>query len=161
MNIRPSLTMRALYISCFSGFWAVISREFFEPTWHFQANHTEYSLAEYAAWHLACAEHTVDEYDWHFLDFETALVGGKLHLYLECVAFEADVVERKRGKHTAGVAYESGGGVTYRHARDDAYIGRCIIWHQHTSHRPVDHVDACKIAWPNGHVGSLFGTRLI
>ena len=45
------------------------------------------------------------------------------------------------------------------HPGDDAHIARGIERHQHPPHGPVDHIDAREIARPDGHVGTIVGTR--
>jgi len=72
-----------------------------------QAHDTEEGLAEDAARHLAGALAAVDEDDGHLLDAEPYLVGRKLHLNLETIALETNLVQLDGLQHAAPVAHEA------------------------------------------------------
>mgnify|MGYP007122063997 CR=1 FL=1 len=74
---------------------------FARPAVPAQPHHAEESLGEDAARHLRRALAAVHEDDRHLLDLEADLVGGELHLNLEGVALEANLVKLDGLQHAA------------------------------------------------------------
>ena len=136
-------------------------RVFPEQAVPLQADDAEDGFAEDGAVHLGSAEHAVHEYYRHLHHAEAHAVGRELHLYLEGIALETDGVEVERLKHAAAVAYEAGGGVVDRYARDEAHVLAGIVGHEHTPHGPVDDVHARDIARAHGHVCAVLGAGLV
>lgn len=121
-------------------------RVFSEDAIPAQTHHTKEGLAKDATRHLADALLTINEDNRHLFDLEANAPGGELHLNLEAIALEANLVELDGLQHTTLVALETCGGVVNLEARNDAYILRGKVRHQHATDRPVDHVDATDIA---------------
>ena len=73
-----------------------------------------------------------------FLDLKSYLIGGVLHLYLEGVALEADVVEVDRLQHATTIAHKAGGGVadgnTGDNFRNSPFLGLLF-----SSAEPLNH----------------------
>jgi len=126
-----------------------------EPAVPSESHHAEERFAEDAAAHLAHALATVDEDYRHLLYLVAHLVGSELHLYLEGVALEADLVEVDRREHAAAVALEAGCGVVHLEARNHTHVLRSEVAHKHATDRPVDHVHAAHVARTDSHVVAL------
>ena len=126
---------------------------FAEPSVPAQTHDTEEGLAEDAAAHLACAFAAVDEDDGHLFNLKANLVGRKLHLYLEGIALEANLVERDGLEHATLVALKAGCGVVNAEACDKAHILGSEIAHEHAADGPVDNVDTAHIARARQHRG--------
>lgn len=84
-------------------------------------------FAEDTSAHLALAQYAVDEDDGYFLYIEAAHLGSKLHLYLEGIALELNLVELHSLQYLATIAHKSRSGVVYLHAGNDANILRCVV----------------------------------
>ena len=121
-------------------------RVFSEDAIPAQTHHTKESLAKDATRHLAGALTTIHEDNGYLLNLKANLVGGELHLNLEAIALEANLVELDGLQHATLVALETSGSVVNLKARNDAHILRGKVRHQHATDRPVDHVDATDIA---------------
>ena len=67
-------------------------RVFSEDAIPAQTHHAKESLAKDATRHLAGALTTIDEDNGYLLNLKTNLVGGELHLNLEAIALEANLV---------------------------------------------------------------------
>ena len=102
-----------------------------------QLDHPPQRLKEDAAVHLARAQNTVNEHNGYLLDGEAHAMGCELHLNLECIALELDGIQVDGLQHLATVAHIAGSGIFHLHARNQPDIGRRIITHQHSAHRPV------------------------
>ena len=125
------------------------------PSVEAQAHHSEERLAEDAATHLAHALAAVDEYNGDLLYAETYLICRELHLYLEGIAAELDLVKLDGLQHTAAVALETRCGVVNLEAGDKPHVLAGEIAHQDTPHGPVDNIHSRDIARADGKVVTL------
>ena len=93
-----------------------------EPSVPTQTHNAEERFGENATAHLADTFATVDEHYGHLLNLVTHLVCRELHLYLEAVALEANLVERNRLEHATAVALEARCGVVHLETGDHAHV---------------------------------------
>ena len=132
-----------------------------EPAVPAETHDAEEGFAEDASRHLRDSLAAVDEDDGNFLDLETYLIGGVLHLDLEAVTLEANLVELDGLEDATLVALEAGCGVVDLEARDEAHILRREIAHQHSADRPVDDVHSADVAGADGKIVAFVVTGCI
>ena len=126
-----------------------------------EAHHAEEGLAKDTARHLRHPFAAIDEDNGHLLDLEANLVSRVLHLYLEGVALEANLVELDGLQDAPAVALEASRRVVHLEAGDHPDILRCEIAHQHTSDGPVDDVHPADIARADSQVAAFVGTSAV
>ena len=126
-----------------------------EPTVKTEPHHPKHGLAKYSAAHLACAENSVYKDDWHFYNLEAVFVCRKLHLNLERISLETNLVEVDGLENLSAIALESGCRVVNLHSRNYADVLRCEIRHQHSAHRPVYHIHAAHLSRADGNIVSI------
>ena len=93
-----------------------------EETVQAQSHHTEECLTEDTTRHLARTLTAIHEDNTHFLYLETNLIGCILHLNLERITLETDLVQFDCFEHLALVALESGCCVMHLETRDETNI---------------------------------------
>lgn len=132
-----------------------------EPSVPTQTHHPEESLTKYATAHLAYTLATVYKYHWYFLYLVAHLVGCILHLYLECVTLETNLIEWYRFKNTTAITLKTSSCIVYIEACYKAYILRSKIAHKHTTNRPVHNIHTTYITRANCHVVTFIMTSRI
>ena len=88
-------------------------------------------------------------------------MGGKLHLNLEGIALEANLIELYRLEHLPTITYKASRCIANIYAQYRTHINGCAIRHQHASHRPIHHIHARDITASYCYVCTLIGASII
>src|SRR5690606_240885 len=93
-----------------------------KPAFNLHINNPKHRLTEDMLAHLGTTLGAVCKNDGNFDDSEAHFPCGKLHFYLEGVAYKFDFVQIDRFKHFSAIAFKSCGGVFDGYACDKLYI---------------------------------------